>query len=77
MRRLYTYNCPSHGLRDMWADPEDREIAQLCSLCGLESTYQISAPAVILPGWCNTFPSASLKWEERHIKGAQEIPQSE
>ena len=77
MKYLYNYICEIHGTFEAWSEPEERKNFKECPECNAVSNYVISTPTIKLPGWCDTFPSASLKWEERHIKAGQQQPQSE
>jgi len=65
---LYEYKCPNHGIFEGWATVVTRDVPQKCNICNTASERVASTPSVKLPGWCDTFPSASMKWENRHIK---------
>lgn len=75
MKFIYEYYCTRHGKFESWSEPEQRYEFKPCPKCNEPATFAVSAATVKLPGWCDTFPSASLKWEERHIRESMKTPE--
>lgn len=75
MKRIYEYLCEVHGMFEFWSEPDFRYNPKECPKCSTKSTFQVSSPTVKLPGWCDTFPSASLKWEALHRRECSKVPE--
>lgn len=63
MKRLYEFQCPSHGVFEEYTEYTKQ---YACPSCGELADKIISNPQVKLEGISGAFPGASMAWERKH-----------
>ncbi len=65
---IYVYKCPDNHTQECFRSISDRDLPEVCKVCGQESKKIITTVGIQLEPFTGDFPDAAAKWERHHAE---------